>query len=234
MTQNIDRNLLERWQLTQEELSEFISQNPSMRGLLLGLGILVLITLAGCGRDDGPVYGIDGGTTTGGVANETTTQSNENRVRITHAEQQELRKSQGEAIDKQDRITQLKREIVELKEIDHHDEEMFKIYREKCELLPTLAKNAVRGDFTGLRESERKCVKEEYKAPTYSEEVSEEIDRKVIELFSLLCNIEEARLEGVFPLSEEDMLAVGEGSSEELSPEEFLCIISSAWSPAPE
>lgn len=36
MTQNIDRNLLERWQLTQQELSEIISQNPSMRGLLLG------------------------------------------------------------------------------------------------------------------------------------------------------------------------------------------------------
>ncbi len=36
MTQNIDRNLLERWQITQEELSEIISQNPSMRGLLLG------------------------------------------------------------------------------------------------------------------------------------------------------------------------------------------------------
>ena len=36
MTQHVDRNLLERWQLTQQELSEIISQNPSMRGLLMG------------------------------------------------------------------------------------------------------------------------------------------------------------------------------------------------------
>lgn len=36
MTQPIDQNLLERWQLTQQELSEIISQNPSMRGLLMG------------------------------------------------------------------------------------------------------------------------------------------------------------------------------------------------------
>lgn len=36
MTQPIDRNLLERWKLTPQELSEIISQNPSMRGLLLG------------------------------------------------------------------------------------------------------------------------------------------------------------------------------------------------------
>ena len=36
MTHPIDQNLLERWQLTQQELSEIISQNPSMRGLLMG------------------------------------------------------------------------------------------------------------------------------------------------------------------------------------------------------
>ena len=36
MTQPIDQNLLERWQLTPQELSEIISQNPSMRGLLMG------------------------------------------------------------------------------------------------------------------------------------------------------------------------------------------------------
>ena len=36
MTRHIDKNLLERWQLTRQELSEIISQNPSMRGLLLG------------------------------------------------------------------------------------------------------------------------------------------------------------------------------------------------------
>lgn len=36
MTQEVDRNLLERWQLTPEELSEIVSENPSMRGLLLG------------------------------------------------------------------------------------------------------------------------------------------------------------------------------------------------------
>ena len=36
MTQPIDPNLLERWQLTPLELSEIISQNPSMRGLLMG------------------------------------------------------------------------------------------------------------------------------------------------------------------------------------------------------
>ena len=36
MTQPIDHNLLDRWQITPQELSEIISQNPSMRGLLMG------------------------------------------------------------------------------------------------------------------------------------------------------------------------------------------------------
>ena len=36
MTHPIDRDLLERWKLTPQELSEIISQSPSMRGLLLG------------------------------------------------------------------------------------------------------------------------------------------------------------------------------------------------------
>lgn len=36
MTHPADKTLLERWKLTPQELSEIISQNPSMRGLLMG------------------------------------------------------------------------------------------------------------------------------------------------------------------------------------------------------